>query len=374
MNMRLSFVILTFFTILFSAGASAKNLSEFEPQEDGIYNYCPAAFEENGVRHIYYCTNTKPREVTDSIAYRTAVFTNGKWAYSNENIVLEHTKHWVGWDTVHVCDPDVVKGQFTYQGEDYSYLMAYLGCTTTNNQNNEIGLAVSKEPGGPFLKINEINPIVSFKRDCSTPERNAAFQWGVGQPSLISLDKAGKVLLLYTMGGIDGTFLIAEKWNFCDLEHPLPIGKNWREQVSNAGLIGRDKRTTSLNNAEAVYEPENGNLYLIADGWPHLMPSIDEPGAPDFISATVRLLRFSPSFEEKTLEDIILRTGEWTQIAELTPSHTGFPRNHNAGLVHDPYGWALQSDAVDVLYSVSEVNQPSHSLWTYRIHMHSVHL
>lgn len=347
----------------------ASSIAEFEPSKDGIYNYCPAAFEEGGVRHIYYCSNTIPRDVTDSIAYRTARMIDGRWLYSDESIVLEHTKHWMGWDTVHVCDPDVVKGQFSYKGENYNYLMAYLGCSTTNNQNNEIGLAVAKAPGGPFIKIGEHNPIVPFERDRSTPQKDASFQWGVGQPSLVSIDKKGKVLLFYTSGKVEGTFLFTEHWDFSNLDAPVPIGEHWRQKVNNAGLIGRDKHGTSLNNAEAVYEPSRGTIFLIADGWPHFLPETDVAGEPQFISATLRLLGFSRFFHPEDLANISFLNGKWTLIDEISIADSGFPRNHNAGLVHDPYGWALHTDQIDVLYSISLVNEPSLSLWTYRIHL-----
>ncbi|MDR2504480.1 MAG: hypothetical protein LBD16_00090 [Oscillospiraceae bacterium] len=360
--------------ILSCACACAESTAEFEASGEGIYNYCPAAFEEDGVRHIYYCTNTKAREIVDSIGFRTAVSVDGKWVYSDETIVLERTKFWKGWDTNHACDPDVIKGSFMYKEEEYSYLMAYLGCTTTNNQNNEIGLAASKTPSGPFIKIDEINPIVPFERDKSTAERDAMFQWGVGQAALISIDKAGQVLLLYTSGRIEGTYLFCERWDFSDLEHPRHLGDDWRNRVTIAGLMGRDMGYASLNNADAVYDAESGHIYLAADGWPCYIEGVDEPGEPTFINSTVRVLRYTPAIEPDELRDLTFSAGAWEQVALITSADSGFPRNHNPGLVHDPYGWALSSDALDVLYSVSEVKQPSNSLWTYRIHRLTVDL
>ena len=29
----------------------------FSPELDGIYNYCPSGFVEDGVENIYYCSN-----------------------------------------------------------------------------------------------------------------------------------------------------------------------------------------------------------------------------------------------------------------------------------------------------------------------------
>jgi hypothetical protein len=372
--MRAILLMVVLCMMLTPAAAETKSAAEFEASGEGIYNYCPAAFEEDGVQQIYYCTNTKAREVTDSIGYRTATYVGGKWQYSNEKIVLEHTKYWTGWDTVHTCDPDVVKGEFTYKGEEYAYLMTYLGCTTTNNQNNEIGLAVSKEPGGPFVKIEEINPIVSFERDKSTLERDGMFQWGVGQAAMISIDQAGQVLLLYTAGRVDGTYLMCERWDLSDLDQPKHIGEDWRNQVTIAGLHGRDGGYASLNNADAMYDATSGHIYLVADGWPCYLEGVDEPGEPTFINSTVRVLRYSPAIAPDDLGKVTFQDGAWDQVALITSADSGFPRNHNPGLVHDPYGWALSPDTLDVLYSVSEVGKPNNSLWTYRIHRLTIDL
>lgn len=77
----------------------------------------------------------------------------------------------------------MIKGEFTYQEEKYSYLMAYLGCVTSDNTKNEVGLAVAKAPEGPFIKI-ESNPICHYELN-----DNKGFQWGYGQPSMVSMDK-----------------------------------------------------------------------------------------------------------------------------------------------------------------------------------------
>ena len=366
--MRILIMMITALLICQPFISSASPGAEFEPAGDGIYNYCPAAFEEDGIRHIYYCTNVEARNITDHIGYRHAEFLDGAWRYSDESIVLGPTRHWVGWDTVHVCDPDVVKGKFFYKGEEYRYLMAYLGCTTTNNQNNEIGIAVAKEPGGPFIKVVEANPIVSFLRDRSTPEKDAVFQWGVGQPALLSLDHSGKVMLIYTSGTIQGTMLFCERWDFGNLDHPEPIGEDWKSIVTNKGSIGRDMKQASLNNADVFFDGITGHLYLAADGWPHYINGIDTPGEPTYISVSVRILRYTIPIEGNELLSFTLEKGSWEQIAHITPEETGFPRNHNPGVVHDPYGWSLHSDRMDVLYSVSDVKKPSNSLWTYRIH------
>ena len=124
--------------LLLLCAAEAEPL--FEPTQEGIYNYCPAGFVEDGVTHLYYCTNVDSRVVTDHIGYRSS--TDGVH-YSDEAIVLANGKTWDAWDATHVCDPDVVKGEFKLDGEVYNYLMVYLGCQTGNNQGNEIDVEIN---------------------------------------------------------------------------------------------------------------------------------------------------------------------------------------------------------------------------------------
>lgn len=346
----------------------------FEPTQDGIYNYCPDGFVEDGVTHIYYCTNTTNRVVTDYVGYRTSA--DGV-TYSDESIVLENGRKWDDWDTTHTCDPDVVKGKFMLDGVEYQYLMAYLGCRTGNNQNNEIGLAVAQNPEGPFVKTEALNPFVHFERDLSKDEYWDVFQWGVGQASLVSMDKAGQVMLIYTRGDLLGTRLVCEKWDLSDLNDPKPIGgENWKVEVTNSGVVGRDLQQATLLNADFAYEPVSGTLYMVADGAPCYIEGVDEPGEPTFITSNLRILRFSQTLPPENMDQFFIHdiTERWHTVQLIGRNDTGYPRNHNAGLLTDPYGWIEAGEDLQVLYSTSLTKQPSNSLWTYRIHQYPISL
>lgn len=340
----------------------------FSPAKEGVYNYCPAGFVEDGAVYLYYCTNEDSYVVTDSIGYRTS---EDGLRYSGETIVLRNGRRWDDWDTTHVCDPDVVKGEFRLDGIVYHYLMAYLGCRTGNNQGNEIGLAVAQRPEGPFIKVEGLNPFVRFERDLSKDEYWNIFQWGVGQASLISLDRKGRIMLLYTRGDLTGSRLVCETWDLSDLNAPEPIGgEHWRRDVTNRGVMGRDLRTAALVNADAGYDPVSGRLFIVADGAPCYMEGVDEPGEPTFISSNLRVLTYSQSLPPEDMEGFFLRDGteKWTTIALVGRTDTGYPRNHNAGLMTDPYGWLEAGEALRILYSVSMTREKHNSLWTYRVH------
>ena len=346
----------------------------FSPDLDGIYNYCPSGFVEDGVEHIYYCTNVTSNQIVDYIGYRTSA--DGV-SYSEESIVLENGSSWNDWDTMHTCDPDVIKGLFMMNGVEYNYLMVYLGCDTGNNQGNQIGLAVAQKPEGPFIKLEHLNPFVSFERDLSQEAYWDIFQWGVGQASLISMDKAGQVMLIYTRGDLSGTYLMCEKWDLSNLNDPKPIGgDHWKSKLTNRGVYGRDLQPATLLNADFIYDARIGALYMVADGAPCYIQGVDVPGEPTFISSNLRILSFSQLQSSDSMASFFnsQSNAKWHTLATISVKDTGYPRNHNAGLLSDPYGWVVDPDALQVLYSVSLTNEPSNGLWTYRIHKYKIPL
>lgn len=365
-------LILMLVSFLLLGTACAEPL--FEPTKDQIYNYCPAGFVENGVTHVYYCTNVDSGVVTDYIGYR---FSEDGVHYSEETIVLENGRKWNDWDTIHTCDPDVVKGEFHLDGVEYHYLMVYLGCATGNNQGNEIGLAVAQQPEGPFIKVDALNPFVHFERDLSRDEYWDIFQWGVGQASLVSMDQKGQIMLIYTQGDLSGTRLVCEKWDLSDLNDPQRIGGDqWKVEVTNRGVLGRDMQQATLLNADFAYEPVSGMLYMVADGAPCYIEGYDEPGEPTFISSNLRIMRFSQALPPAQMADFFVDDGtaHWETLGTISRADTTFPRNHNAGLLTDPYGWIQADESLQVLYSVSLTREANNSLWTYRIHPYTFEL
>lgn len=319
------------------------NREQFSPEQNGIYNYCPAVMElSDGTRYLYYCTNRVPYQVVDYIGCRKGVpDENGDYHWGEECIVLSPGSG--TWDAHHTCDPSVIAGCFSYRGEQYGYLMAYLGCTSYDNQENKIGLAVAKEPQGPFVKIGS-SPFIDFDM---TPGVTV-FQWGVGQPSLINTDRAGRVLLFYTKGDADGTRLMVEEWELSDLDNPQKYGA---ETVSAAGLTNLNSRTDFMNNADLVYDGDSKRFYAVSDCHPN--PS----DTPNYISSHFRVTWFSGASFSAVY---------WRTLATVGPDTTGAARNHNAGILRDEYGHLPKQGYLTVYYTVSGTGNDS--LWTYRIY------
>jgi len=316
---------------------------QFDNTLPGIYNYCPSIMQvSDDTRYIYYCTNSTSYNVTDYIACRKGTLdASGTWEWGEESIVLSPTKD--TWDARHVCDPSVVGGSFKYNGENYSYLMAYLGCTSSDNQENKIGFALSKTPEGPFVKVGNA-PIVDFEKDPSS----SVFQWGVGQPSLVNMDKKSTVMMFYTRGDKTATRTIAEEWDLSDLSSPK---RNSSVKLSETGLKNLNGAQDIINNADFVYDSEAKRFYASSDCHPN--PS----SAPDFISSHFRIGYFS---EPSSYEHFV-----WRKLCEVGPADSGFARNHNTGILRDEYGH-LPNGYVSVYYTVSI--EGSNSLWSYRIY------
>ncbi len=314
----------------------------FEEEQTGIYNYCPTvSTDQEGNMNIFYCRNRRRYRTEDCIYYCNSRYKENKqsYVYSNPILVLEPSEE--GWDSEHVCDPSVIKGNFQYQGINYSYLMAFLGCNTTDNQKNEIGLAVSNSLSGGWIKI-DANPIIEHGY---SDIHKDDFQWGVGQPSLISVDYLGKVLLFYTCGTYDTTSEKVSLWDFSDLDHPICIG---------TADIGEAYMRNYISNAD--FAVKDDILYMICDLHPFSGVSLTNVADASMIYTAV--------FPELELldeyEDII-----WGAAYLVDQDKTGYSKNHNACFIRDEYGRLSQSG---ILYtSATDYRNFAKSVYSYRI-------
>lgn len=310
--------------------------------ESQFYNYAPSFFEEDNKRYIYYCSNYIEGNVTDVIGYREGVKDeNGNWVYTDFDYVFGPTED--TWDSRHTCDPSVIKGEFTYDGEEYSYLMAYLGCVTSNNQLNEVGLAVSKTPAGPWVKTNKINPIAKYEK-----LDNNGFQWGYGQPSLVSIDRQSRVLLFYTVGNGVATYTQVERWDFADLNNPI---KEEEKIVTTKGITTKTGGFSFISNADFAYDPVKKRIYAVMDDRPF------DTESPDFIASANIFAYFAEFSNVENYEPgstLFSPMGQsWSIITRIDESISGYPRNHNMGILTDPYGWIIDPNNIEVAYAVS---------------------
>ena len=338
--------------------------------ETNKYNYCPSYFIEDNIAHVYYCTNKEEGNVTDYVGYRKGEVVNNKVKYSdNSQYVLTHGEMG-SWDSRHACDPSVVKGEFKYHGEEYNYLMAYLGCVPSDCTQNETGIAVSKTPDGPWIKcdfkedgVTKINPIVPFS-DFSCNETS----WGTGQPSLVSVDKKGRVLLFTTVGATNGTFTNLREYDFSDIDNYKLLRE--RVSINIDGIRGSTGSASFINNADFGYDEVNKRIIMSK---PRQFFGTDGK-SPNFIADTIDVYYIDDT-EGSEIGDVLFAgkntTKIWKLIGSVNESLTGFLRNHNTGLVTDEYKRIDSSSPLGVLFTRGDEDRGGQwsYLSTYRLYI-----
>lgn len=346
-----------------------------ESLEENFYNYAPAiVMEGNDTMHVWFCGNGESGNVTDYIVYRKGKLQgDGTWVFSERKLVLSSTAG--TWDSRHVCDPTVIKGTFKYKNEDYGYLMSFLGCVTNDSSRNEVGVALSKSIEGPWVKVDEVNPIANYYT--SNEYTNDVWTWGYGQPSLVSVDESGKVMLFYTKGVLSGTYQYVELWDLSNLDHPQKLNE---AQITNAGVVNASGGADVINNADFAYDPVLKRLYVIKEDFPYA-----SGGGTDWLTGanTVMYLNLDPN-ETHPMQTLFNGSPlRWQVVKSIGSNETGFARVHNGGLVRNPYGWVINPYQIPVLYTRSDVSNdypdwPLKGQWpalhTYRIYGYLIEL
>lgn len=336
-------------TVLPGYQASSSQTAVFEDGQEGVYNYCPSVMVSNGSTGVFYCSNTDSYSVRDSIYYTDCREINGSWYYSGKKRVLTSTSG--SWDSQHVCDPSVIKGNFIYGGVQYQYLMAYLGCSSTDNQRNSIGLAFSNSLDSGWVKADSLNPIIRYSYD----ENHAgSFQWGAGQPSLVSLDNNGKVALFYTEGTWNLTSEKVQVWDFINMDSPTLL---YSGSVSNVGTVNQNGSQDFISNADFAW---SGNtLYMVCDTHPFGGSVLDcVPTVSRVYAATI---------SKEAVEAGGMESVTWSLVGEVSSSVTGRDKNHNCGVSRDSY--SNTAGGLAVFYTgASELGNFADSLWSYRIY------
>ncbi len=340
--------------------------------ESRFYNYCPSVFIENNKQYVYYCTNKDEGNVTDYIGYREGTISDDKINYTDVQYTLEHGS--LGnWDSRHACDPSVIKGKFQFHGENYSYLMAYLGCITSDCTLNDTGIAVSKTPNGPWVKCDfktdgttKINPVVSCEELGITGNL-----WGTGQPSLVSVDGEGRVLLFTTIGAASGTYTNLREYDFSNIDEYVKIRE--RTKITTVGIRAGRTGADIINNADFAYDVESRRILMVKGR----QPFGSDNKSPGIVADTLDVYYIDDT-EGTNVGDVLFAGNntdkQWKLIASIGQNETGFLRNHNAGLITDEYGHYIDNGRIGVAFTRSDEGQSSNwsYLCTYRIYATSV--
>ena len=344
--------------------------SHGEIGEDRFYNYCPSTLVENNTKHVFYCSNKMFGNITDYVAYRKMEYVDGNFnVTSTEDMkfLLSPTKE--TWDSRHVCDPSVIKGEFSYDNVQYQYLMAYLGCVTSDCTRNETGLAVSNSLEGPWIKCDKINPIVPVEDDSN--------KWGNGQPELISVDHKGRVILCvsHTNNTISGEQ--AFEYDFSNLNEPKLIRS--KEIMNTNGIYNvphKDGETVSnyICNIGLAYDSVNKKIIMAKGRNPFGKDGL----YPNFIADTIDVYYLDDSGNASPFDELFKSSNEarnWVHMGTINEELTGFKRNHNTGIVTNPYGEVVEADRIEVAFTRSDLSDADWGyLSTYRIYSTSFKL
>jgi hypothetical protein len=341
---KITAVLLCFILLSTSFGNPAIAASAWlEWTETGnYYNYCPSYIANSDTeRFMYYCKNQTAGQIVDYIYMRRITGSGSSWTWGTPSVALAPSA--TGWDSVHVCDPDVKKGSFLFNNHTYSYAMFYLGCDQLDNNHNQIGVAFSDSLYGPWVKWSG-NPLITF---------TSTSQWGVGQPSATSVDGKGRMLLFYSRGDSAGTRMVRRDINLANMSSPTIGGE---VTVPTNGLTESDGSSVILHNGALAYDAATDRFYLVRPRHPF------ETTDPSYVSSSLQVAYTSGA-------TIWNGTGTWTIEGHIKPAQSGKARNHNSTLLTDVWGNLKGgANSYQVNFTGSDVGSFPGNLWTYRIY------
>lgn len=298
------------------------------------YSYAPSAIMERKTERYWICQNQEDGVVRDSIFYLER---------AQGEIILSKPVLTAGapgaWDSFHVCDPCVIAGQFRFNEIRYKYALFYLGNDVDASRHNQIGVAFANDLGGIWIKYPQ--PIVTCADDHS---------WGVGQPSVTSLNRKGRLLLFYTLGSRTATRGLWREIDLSDMSRPL-LGAT--HSVPNAGLTNINGRPDFINNFDVVYDPRRARFYAVREQHPYPQDH------PSYIASSQQVVSISKAD--------LRSDGKWRVEGEITPALTGQPRNHNACIERTLYGTLPHHDSIRVVFAASCAGCEGRAEWSYNL-------
>jgi len=302
------------------------------------YSYCPSVMDNgDGTCHIWFCGNPTKYKFVDNVFHLSA---RDGASYVDAKSVLQPTPG--TWDSFHCCDPSVIKGEFKMGGKTYTYAMFYLGIDTGDCLGNEVGVAFSNDPNSTSW-VKYPAALIDFPG-----EEHSKF-WGVGQPSAISLDRKGKVLLTYTRGYSKGTGIL-----FCEID----MSDMSDIKFGDVKAVPSAQGVSCMRNADFAVDEQNNKILAVIEG-----PSSQT--YPTFISSTV-------SVHYADYDAFLKGTCQWKSYGTIGSGLSGFPRNHNAALRRDAYGYISNYKDFMVYFTVSkaspDVSGSNCAEWTYNIY------
>lgn len=313
----------------------------------GSYYRYAGTVVEDGARYLFTCANRVAGEVTDHVLMRRGTWNGTQWTFGAESVAV-----WPGtagtWDARHVCDPDVVYGEFWYQRpgqpakELYHYALFYTGANSEPETGgvNQIGWALASNWEGPWYKVVGYGPLVTANQ-----------WWGVGQPAVTAVE-GGRVLLFYTRGDASGTRTVRQEIDLSDAHQPVFYGE---VVLPTAGLTLADGAPDPLNHGGAfLYDATRDRFWLLRNGHPN------PAGCVDWVSRYLQIASLPSG-------SVWSGNGTWTVHGQVTDTDLSALRVFDGGFVRNKWGGLLDPNRLQMVPSIA-TSCDADWLWTYRSH------
>ena len=250
------------------------------------YSYAPSVIADGSMEYIYTCHNSQAGQIVDNIWLTEINTSNGQIAY--DQAVLQPTAG--AWDSVHTCDPSVIKSNVSYNGRSYAYVMFYLGTDQSDNNHNQIGLALANAPEGPWTKFP--SPVVTYNASLPNCYTNQKFScWGVGQPTVTSVDGNGRILLFWS--GAAGANRGDVNIGVLNDSGANPV---WNSSIAttSAGLTDLEGNADWLNNYDMAYDASRNRFYAVREQHDNSI-AYCSPSSPTYICQNLQLVSIDGS-------------------------------------------------------------------------------
>lgn len=333
MNSYKTYIYLALLTLLSCKGNDGNEPQTLTPQiryefsgGAGHYNYAPSIIEDQyGIRYGFVCENRDPFKIVDYVYLYKGIPTEKGYVWQPGTQIIEPSE--TGWDNCHICDPDVREFKTIYKGETYNWIMTYLGVDRWDCNHNQIGLAISKNIEGPYIKFDR-NPLVAYEDTT---------KWGVGQSTTIVKDST-TIQLFYHSTTENGPFCMRE------------IKLNDLDNI----ILGEEKAIPFLS-ANSYPAMSDKNIYMVSETRVSPIKEI-----PTWVGDVCRL-----AYKPRT-EGFFTEEDGWIEIGHAGPEETGFPRNHNPGILTDTKGYMLNDDELVMYFTPAMTGE--NWLWSYDLY------
>lgn len=290
--------------------------------------------EDDQSRYLVYLTNLESGEEDHVIAVRKGVHYPNGHVYGEQSVAVAPSS--TGWDQ-YLGSASIVKGEFSYNSQNYQYLMAYQATQKSNNTSNSIGFAVANDPLGTWTKIGS-QPVINY--DAAVYGESYA---GFYAPSLVNLNQESIIRIFYTWADAFGHFTYFMDFDASDLSQ---LDFSGFAMVPNKGNLSSGDDATMMPNGDFVYDAEANRFYMIKDYSP-------SPSQQPRVATRIELAYIN----EAELYTVESQVG-WVSLRLYDMFDTPdamYERLYSGAIVTDAFGHLIDAAKIEIVYNISDL-------------------